>query len=99
MTTNFFSGGTTISGAQLASTITNMASLGGIGRQVLEEFGIREIDPNQDYPFEIGDQSMPLYCGALVLQRFIHLDLAMATPGYISTTHYMHYETRSAQKI
>ena len=49
MTTNFFSGGTTITGAQLASTIANMASLGGIGRKVLEEFGIREIDPYQDY--------------------------------------------------
>jgi serine phosphatase RsbU (regulator of sigma subunit) len=65
MTTNFFSGGTTISGAQLASTITNMASLGGIGRQVLEEFGIREIDPHQDYPFEIRRS-----IHATVLRRF-----------------------------
>ena len=46
MTTNFFSGGTTISGAQLASTITNMASLGGIGRQVLEEFGTHKRPPS-----------------------------------------------------
>ncbi len=30
MTTHFYSGGTTISGAQLASTIANMASLGGV---------------------------------------------------------------------
>ncbi len=65
MTTNFFSGGTTITGAQLASTIANMASLGGIGRKVLEEFGIREIDPYQDYPFEIRRS-----IHATVLRRF-----------------------------
>ena len=53
MTTHFFSGGTTISGAQLASTIANMASLGGIGHQVLKSFGISEIDPEKYYPFQI----------------------------------------------
>ena len=53
MTTHFFSGGTTISGAQLASTIANMASLGGIGHQVLKSFGISEIEPEKYYPFQI----------------------------------------------
>ena len=65
MNSSFFSGGTIISGAQLASTIANMASLGGIGRQVLEEFGIRAIDPEQHYPFQIRRS-----IHATVLRRF-----------------------------
>ena len=62
---HFFSGGTIISGAQLASTISNMASLGGIGRQVLREFGIETIDPDQHYPFQIRRS-----IHATVLRRF-----------------------------
>ena len=34
MTNHFFSGGIAIPGAQLASTIANMASLGGIGHHL-----------------------------------------------------------------
>lgn len=65
MTNQFFSGGTAITGAQLASTIANMASLGGIGRQVLKEFGITDIDPAQNYPFQIRRS-----IHATVLRRF-----------------------------
>lgn len=65
MSTNFFSGGTIITGEQLVSTIANMASLGGIGHQVLEEFGIREISPEQHYPFQIRRS-----IHATVLRRF-----------------------------
>lgn len=49
----YFSGGNTIPGAQLASTIRDMAALGRIGHDVLEQFGIREIDPQQRYSFRI----------------------------------------------
>lgn len=65
MNTNFFTGGTIITGEQLVSTIANMASLGGIGRQVLEEFGIHEINPEQHYPFQIRRS-----IHATVLRRF-----------------------------
>ncbi len=47
----YFSGGNTMPGAQLATTIRNMAALGRIGQQVLEAHGIHEIDPNQRYCF------------------------------------------------
>ena len=65
MTTHFFSGGTTISGAQLASTIENMASLGSIGLQVLKTFGISAIEPDKAYPFQIRRS-----IHATVLRRF-----------------------------
>ncbi len=60
-----FSGGITIPGAQLATTIRNMAALGRIGQQVLEEHGIREIDPDQHYSFRIRRS-----IHATVLRRF-----------------------------
>ncbi len=61
----YFSGGNTIPGAQLATTIRNMAALGRIGQQVLEEHGIREIDPNARYSFRIRRS-----IHATVLRRF-----------------------------
>ena len=61
----YFSGGNTIPGAQLATTIRNMAALGRIGQQVLEAHGIHEIDPNQRYSFRIRRS-----IHATVLKRF-----------------------------
>ncbi|MEO0317417.1 MAG: hypothetical protein RL404_1094 [Pseudomonadota bacterium] len=61
----YFSGGNTMPGAQLATTIRNMAALGRIGQQVLEAHGIHEIDPNQRYSFRIRRS-----IHAIVLKRF-----------------------------
>ena len=43
----------TVSGAVLLSTIDTMESFGNIGREVLAEFGIAEIDEKKQYPFEV----------------------------------------------
>jgi len=46
-------GRTLIAGRGIASTVATMSMLGNLGRQVLIEYGIDEIDMNGWYPFEV----------------------------------------------
>lgn len=43
----------TLSGKSLASTIRTMAALGSIGKEVLDAYGIHEVDPDSWYPFTV----------------------------------------------
>lgn len=43
----------TLSGKSLASTITTMAALGSIGKEVLDAYGIHEVDPEAWYPINV----------------------------------------------
>ncbi len=43
----------TLSGKSLVSTIRTMAALGPLGQEVLDAYGITEVDPNAWYPFNL----------------------------------------------
>ncbi len=47
---------TTITGSTIIATIKNMSALGHIGQKVLLEQGIKEIIPDQQYPYTIRSQ-------------------------------------------
>ena len=42
-----------LSGKSLVSTIRTMAALGPLGQEVLEAYGIKDVDPQAWYPFEL----------------------------------------------
>ncbi len=44
---------TTMSGAAITSTLTQMSMIGDIGKEILREFGIKKIDVKREYSFKI----------------------------------------------
>ena len=44
---------TTMSGAAITSTLTQMSMIGDIGKEILREFGIKKIDIKREYSFKI----------------------------------------------
>ena len=44
---------TTMSGAAINSTLTQMSMIGDIGKEILQQFGIKKININKEYSFKI----------------------------------------------
>ena len=44
---------TTLSGAAIKSTIEQVSMIGDIGKEILEGFGVRKIDINQEYSYKL----------------------------------------------